>query len=150
MSRVGNRHITPILLSILLGASACEKKKCEDAVCMPDQDLQIVFIDSGNVNLIEAGILTDSVIHVFSQGNDTLIGDADIKKGSYNVRTYRDKGQYTLSVGASTNVDLLVYQKLVPSDFECCPGYWRIDSVYARGSKLAEVPVAGGFYLKVE
>lgn len=149
MSSAGNRYITPILLSIILGSSACEKK-CRDEVCTPDQDLQIVFIDSGNVNLIEAGLLTDSVIHVFSQANDTLVGDADTKKGSYNVRTNRDLGQYTLSVGTATNVDLLVYQKLVPSDFECCPGYWRIDSVYARGSKLAEVPGEGGFYLKVE
>lgn len=149
MISAGNRYITPILLSILLGGSACEKK-CMDEVCAPDQDLQIVFIDSGNVNLIEAGLLTDSLIHVFSPANDTLVGDADTKKGSYNVRTNRDLGQYTLSVGTSTNVDLLVYQKLVPSDFECCPGYWRIDSVYARGSKLAEVPGKGGFYLKVE
>lgn len=149
MSSAGTRYIAPILLSLVLGSSACEKK-CENAVCSPDQDLQIVFIDSGNVNLIEAGILTDSLIHVFSHTNDTLAGGADTKKGSYNVRTNRDMGKYTLSVGSSANVDLLVYQKLVPSDFECCPGYWRIDSVYARGSKLAEVPGKGGFYLKME
>ncbi|MDX5321583.1 MAG: hypothetical protein LPK45_10675 [Bacteroidota bacterium] len=149
MPRTGSVFYSVLLLSLSLSQVSCERK-CDGVVCTQDEELKIILVDNENTNLIGEGILDFSLIRFVASGNDTIVGDVDTKKGSYNVRTYRDLGHYTLSVGMQANVDLLVYQNFVPSDFECCPGYWRIDSVYARGAKLAEAPDNEGFFLKLE
>jgi len=149
MSSLGTRYIAPILLSILLSGSSCGKK-CENEVCVEDQDLRIVFIDSSNQIITGANLIGSSDIHLISPSNDTLYGAVDSEKGTFNVRTNRDLGLYTMSIQNEENVDLAVYQSYAASEFECCPGYWRIDSVYARGEALAPLPSKGGFYFKLE
>lgn len=149
MSSAGIRYIAPLLLGLMLSSTSCERK-CADMACAEDQDLQLVFIDAQDQVIIGKDILDQTGIHLISPSNDTLSGAVDTKSGTFNVRTFRDLGLYTISVDNSTNIDLIVYQNYVASEFECCPGFWRIDSVYARGESLAPLPSGQGFYLKLD
>ncbi|MBI1221269.1 MAG: hypothetical protein GC180_01590 [Bacteroidetes bacterium] len=144
------RH-TALALLLIMGSVSCDKqRKCENAVCTSDQDLQIVLVDSVNNNLIEAGTYREDQISLISQTKDTISGTLSLDKGSFIVQTNRDMSQYTLAVENGANVDLLVFQNYVPTQYDCCPGYWRIDSVYARGSRLQEAPDGQSFYLSVQ
>ncbi len=149
MSSAGTRYIAPLLLSLLLGSTSCEKN-CAGMYCAEDQNLELVFIDAQDQVIIGKEILDQKGIHLISPSNDTISGAVDTKKGTFNVQTQRDLGLYTISIQNSANVDLIVYQNYVASEFECCPGFWRIDSVYARGQSLAPVPDGEGFYLKID
>lgn len=149
MSSAGTRYIAPLLLGILLSGTSCEKK-CNDTACAEDQDLQLVLIDEQDQVVIGNDVIDQGGIHLISPSNDTLAGAVDIKTGSFTVRTNRDLGLYTISVKDEANIDLIVYQSYVASEFECCPGFWRIDSVYARGESLAPMPNGQGFLLKLE
>ena len=136
---------------LLAGTSSCERKQCEDAVCPVDQDLKLSLVNDQNTNLIVSGQIQKADVLFYSPvKGDTLKNTFDTKNGSMLSPMIRDQGLYTIIIGQSTNIDLLVYQAYVPSEFECCSGYWRIDSVFARGEKLPMNAEKDAFLLKVQ
>lgn len=140
-----------ILLMLTLGITfiSCEKK-CENATCTEDQNLSLLLVDDSNNNLVEAGLIEQDKINLIALTKDTIQGIMNRNEGTIIIQTYRDLGHYTLTVGGTANVDLQIFQNYINTDYECCPGYWRIDSVYARGAKLAESPDGLSYYLKVD
>lgn len=145
--------ISPMLLltALLFMTSSCERD-CGVTQCEEDQFLKIILVDTGYNKIIHDSNTTvqDGLKVLAPARSDTLKGELNYREGAYTVETMRDLGKYTVVVGDETNVDLLVYQQYVPSDYECCPGYWRIDSVYARGEKLATDQVTKGYLLAVD
>jgi hypothetical protein len=146
-----NARNTLIVSGLLVfGLSSCEKQ-CKDVSCPADQDLKIVLIDSNDNNLIAVDYNSFLELRLLAPARkDTLLGHVDKDRGAYSVETHRDLAKYTLVIGESTNVDIMVYQQYVPSEFECCPGFWRIDSVYARGEKLNAAANEEGFLFVVD
>lgn len=148
MKKTGTSLLVLLLLAVL---SACDtRKECEDAVCPIDQDLVLSLVDTVNTNLISSGLITQKdVLFLSPAKGDTLSNKVNISDGTVNSPMIRDQGHYTIVIGQQANIDLLVYQAYVPSKFDCCPGYWRIDSVFARGQKLEMDPSSNHFYLKI-
>lgn len=146
--------ISPIMLltGILLMASSCERD-CGNINCEQDQFLKIILVDTGQNKIIHENnsqVQNGGLKVLAPARSDTLKGELNYREGAYTVETMRDLGKYTVIVGNETNVDLLVYQQYVPSEYECCPGYWRIDSVYARGEKLPTDQMTKGYLLAVD
>lgn len=129
--------------------AGCDKP-CENAVCPANHQLNILLVDSLDQNLILSGVFTSDQVHLLSHKQDTLPSNFNTLTGVVSITPYQDQSQYSVIVGEAAYVDLTVYQHFAAPPNECCPGYWKIDSVYAYQEKLKEAPNQGGFVLKVD